>query len=235
MQKKITGIILAGGKGERAGGALPKQFILLNRKPLLLYSLEKFQANPLITDIVVVTLKKYISKVEALVKNNNIKKCCEIIEGGETRQESSFLGVGNAPSDTEYVVIHDSARPFVTHKMIEDTITAAIAIGSATTAIEETNTIARSSSSGLMEEVLERKYISIIQTPQAFRYDIIIEAHLLAKADAKSDFTDDAGLVLHYEHSERPIKIVAGHESNIKITNQLDFELAECILKNISK
>jgi len=227
MKEKTVAIVLAGGTGIRMKRAHPKQFILLSGKPLIIHTLNQFQNNTLISDIVVVCHKKYIAKLKSLIKRYRIKKACRVISGGRTRQESSFIGLNNCPPRTKVVLIHDAVRPFVDSKIIKRTFDAAKKAGAAITAIEVTDTIIKTKKD-FVKDIPDRKSLRSVQTPQGFRYNLICKAHELALKKGIKNATDDASLILAMG---KPVKLVEGSESNIKITTKADFYIAENIVR----
>ena len=120
---KVYGLILASGTGERAGLNIPKQFFEIKNKTLLEYSIDAFEKNSNITDIIIVSHPDFINLVEKIVNTNNYKKVRQITKGGQTRQQSSFNGVSLVPDDAK-VLIHDAVRPFVSQRIIDDCVVA---------------------------------------------------------------------------------------------------------------
>ncbi|NQS88892.1 2-C-methyl-D-erythritol 4-phosphate cytidylyltransferase [Patescibacteria group bacterium] len=227
MKEKAVAIVLAGGSGTRMKTALPKQFINLASKPIIIHTLSNFENNTNISDIVVVCYKKYSDRLERLIKRNNIRKIYKVVPGGGTRQESSFIGLNNCPPQTKFVLIHDAVRPFVGRKTIERTLNAAIKTGAATTAIEVTDTIIKAQK-GFIKNIPDRKSLKGVQTPQGFKYEIILKAHKMAMKKGIKKATDDCSLALSMG---KRVKLVKGAKSNIKITDKTDLYLAEKLLK----
>jgi len=226
MKEKAAAIVLAGGSGIRMNTALPKQFMELAGKPVIVYSLEQFEKSDLVSDIVVVCCADYLDILDELVVKNTFRKVRGIVAGGRTRQGSSFIGVKNCPPGTELVLIHDAARPFITEKMIEDTLTAAGKTGAAGVAIDMDDTVIVKKDD-FIKKIPAREDLKRIQTPQGFNYKTILGAHECALKNGITDSTDDCGLVLAMG---RPVKWVEGDVSNIKITTPADMFLAERFL-----
>ncbi len=224
--EKIVAIIVAGGKGERMGGEIPKQFLPLAGKPIIIHTLEKFEAHPEVTDIIIVCHHYYIKTLEDMIKAYQFEKIYKIIDGGKTRQESSFKGVVICPEGTEVVMVHDAVRPFVTEDVITNVIASAKEIGASAPAIESSDTVIMIED-GLIEDIPERGKVRRIQTPQGFTYAKILQAHEEAISEGVSDFTDDCGLVLS---TGGDVRIVEGSEDNVKITTQVDLDKAEHFL-----
>lgn len=219
---KVSAIIPAAGQGVRLGGKVPKQFLVLNGKPILAHTLEVFEKSGLVDSIILVVPAKDIDRTRSqwLNKPPIVKK---VVESGEKRQDSVFNGFMALAPDTEIVLVHDGVRPFLTATMIRETIAAAIEHGAAITAIPVNDTIKQADDSGFVERTLEREKLWRVQTPQAFRYKLIKEA--FEKANANSFYGTDEGSLIEY--IQRPVKIISGSELNIKITRQEDLVLGE--------
>lgn len=230
MKHKNTAIILAGGTGKRMKTSEPKQLLSVASKPIILRAIECFEKNPLITDIVVVSVKDTLKQVEDLLKKSGFGKIYKIIEGGASRRESSFLGVKNVPENTQFVFIHDAVRPFVSGKIIKDVLEAAESAGAAVPAIDVKDTLIEQENS-FIKNTTERRSLKRIQTPQCFVYRKILSAHEQAARGENKNFTDDSGLILD---AGGTVKIVEGSSRNIKITTQTDLILAEHIAKSTS-
>lgn len=219
MKKRITAIILAGGKGSRMGSKKPKQFLEIANKPIILYSLEIFDKCKDITDIVVVCYKAGINPLKSIIKKaGKINKKVKIVPGGKTRQESSFNGLQACSKNTEYVLIHDSARPFIDEKMIKRVLKATINSGAVTTVTNIIDTVVEVKGNRV-KNILNRDDIKRVQTPQGFDYKLILSAHRSALKKGFSDATDDCSLVKLYGMDYMTVK---GSEKNIKITTKND-------------
>ncbi|MFH1552855.1 MAG: 2-C-methyl-D-erythritol 4-phosphate cytidylyltransferase [Candidatus Omnitrophota bacterium] len=218
MKNKVVAIVLAGGTGVRMGKAVPKQFLEVAHKPIIVHTLEHFEKSDLISDIVVVCHAEHIGDLESLVKKSGIKKVCTIIPGGKTRQESSFAGIKSCPPDTEFVLIHDAVRPFVNDKIIKDVFNAAKKYGAAGPVIDVEDTIIEEKN-GFIKSIPDRRYLKRIQTPQGFCYETILKSHERGVENNFKDVSDDCGLVISMK---KPVKLVKGDPLNFKITNQRD-------------
>ncbi len=223
MNKKITAIILAGGTGERMNKDIPKQFLKLAGKPLILYTLEKFDKNFAVTDLVVVCHEDYLEHLEEIIEKNGRKKSYKVVSGGRTRQESSFIGVKNCPPGTDLVLIHDAARPFVDDRIIGDVIQAADEAGASGPVIETGDTIIVQKGE-YIDRIPDRNKLKRIQTPQGFRYDLISRAHQQAIENGIAEASDDCGLVVALG---KDVKTIEGSALNIKITDEISLYLAE--------
>ncbi|MFH1665720.1 MAG: 2-C-methyl-D-erythritol 4-phosphate cytidylyltransferase [Candidatus Omnitrophota bacterium] len=226
MGKRTVAIILAGGAGKRMGADIPKQFLELAGKPIIIHTLEKFDRSADVSDIVIVCHKSGIERLKDLIKKNNIEKVFKIVPGGTTRQESSFIGVKNCPPGTSLVLIHDAVRPFVDERIIKDVAAAAQEEGAAGAVIDEDDTVVVERDSYVLE-VPDRSVLKKIQTPQGFRYDLIFAAHEKALENKSACFTDDCSLVIAMGE---PVKLVEGAARNIKITDKEDLFLAEMLM-----
>jgi 2-C-methyl-D-erythritol 4-phosphate cytidylyltransferase len=210
------------------GGSVPKQFQSLCGKPILYYTLQKFEDCQLIDDIVLVSLEDWLLYVaEEIINHFDFKKVRKIIAGGNERQDSVFAGLKALERSTDLVAVHDAVRPFVAVEKIEETVKACQKYGAAVLAVTTQDTI-KIGKAGFIDNTLSRHWLWSVQTPQIFRYEIIYDAHL--KAFEKGVYeTDDAALVEKFGNF--PIRIVEGEFENIKITTSLDLKLAETILK----
>lgn len=217
-----SAIILSGGRGKRMGSKLSKQFILINEKPILYYTIKKFRENKLIDDIILVLPKDEIEycKREVLEKNNLFVD--KIVEGGEERQDSVFNGL-NAIDNGDIVLIHDGARPFVTDKIIEDGIKGAKKFKAAAPGVMPKDTIKIKNIDNLSKETLNREELVAVQTPQVFDYNLILECHKKIKEN-NIKVTDDTMVV---ETFGNKVFLYEGSYTNIKITTPEDLILAK--------
>ncbi|MBU1084452.1 MAG: 2-C-methyl-D-erythritol 4-phosphate cytidylyltransferase [Candidatus Omnitrophota bacterium] len=227
-KNKTIAIILAGGEGKRMNGGEPKQFIELGGKPLIMYALESFAGHDLVSGVIVVSSKEHIVRMREMIKKSGIGKIIDIIPGGDTRQKSSFLGVKRCPEDAKIVLIHDAARPFVSRSIIEEVIKAAEDKGAAAPAIDVTDTIVFEDS-GYISGVPERKKMKRMQTPQGFKYKVILKAHREGEEQGAEGITDDCGLIIR---SGLAVRIIEGDTHNIKITDRKDLSEAGRYLGN---
>jgi len=228
---KVTGIILAGGVGARMGSDLPKQFIKINGKPIILYSVETFIKNQSISEIIIVCNKDSIDILKSILEKAGLfEKIFKIIPGGRTRQESAKLGVEVVSSDTDIIILHDSSRPFVTDKLIEEVSSAAFMYEAATPVISVTDTIVTTKKDDFVGEIPLRETMKRVQTPQAFQYKTIRDAHNWAEENGYKNFTDDCGIIIK---KGEQVKMVPGDEKNIKLTSSVDLVNAEYICREI--
>jgi 2-C-methyl-D-erythritol 4-phosphate cytidylyltransferase len=224
---QVSAIIPAAGSGARMGG-IKKPYMDLAGKPILAHTLTIFQQCPLVNSIVVVTAKDDEARcVQDVVTAYGIDKSLSIVAGGDTRQESVFNALQELSSNTDVVVIHDAVRPFVTEEMILQSIDNANQYGSAIVAVPVKDTI-KESDDGFVMKTLDRYRLWAIQTPQTFKYDLIMKAHLYAR-DNSIQATDDAFLIEQIGHK---VKLIMGSYENIKITTPEDIVIAKAILES---
>jgi 2-C-methyl-D-erythritol 4-phosphate cytidylyltransferase len=216
--KRIHALLLMGGEGKRFGGETPKQFLMLAGKKVYLHTLDVFAKCPFFDEILLICHSDWIEQVRIeTIQYPNIR----IVLGGETRQQSSYLGL--KASHADIVVIHDAVRPFVTEEILQANVRGAIQHGAVDTCIPSADTLVQALENAIVN-IPDRKTLLRGQTPQSFRYEWILKAHEASKAQA----TDDCRLVLDLGY---PVHIVPGDESNIKITTELDLFLAEQLFR----
>lgn len=220
---KNIAIILASGTGERTGLDLPKQFIKIAGKTVLEHTLEIFEKNKNINEVILVTNKQYVDKI------NEIKplytKISKIIEGGSTRQESSYKGLCAITDNDAKVLIHDAVRPFLSQKIINECLVALDKYDAVDVAVKSADTIIQINDNKIIEKIPNRTSLRRGQTPQAFRLSIIKKAHELALSEKNLIVTDDCGLVLKFGLSD--IFVVDGDDYNMKITYPIDVDIAD--------
>ncbi len=225
---KITALIASAGSGSRMGANIPKQFINIKNKPVLMHTLDVFDTCPEIDDIVIISRTDDIDYIKELLQKYNIKKVSDIVSGGDTRQKSVINGLNRV--NGEIVLIHDGARPFVTHKQIRALIDEIKLSSAASLGIPVTDTLKLSNNSTIVKTV-DRENLYAIQTPQGFKTDLIKKAHKYALENSLS-VTDDCSVC---EAMGVDVKIVTGSPLNIKITTPDDLVLAEGILNREEK
>lgn len=224
---KNIAIILASGTGERFGEKIPKQFYKFEGKTILEHSIDAFEKNKNIDEIILVTNPKFRDLAEEILKNNDYKKVTKLLNGGKTRVESSYVGTSEAPEESN-ILIHDAVRAFVTQKIIDDNIEALKKYEAVGTAIDTVDTIIQVDENNVITAIPPRKFLKRVQTPQSFRANLIKKAHEMALKDEDANFTDDCGLILRYNLA--PIHIVDGDELNIKITHKNDLNVIKNML-----
>jgi len=221
----VSALIVAGGRGKRMGGNIPKQFIKIDRIPIIIRTLTPFERSKEIDNIILVLPKKWKKKGEFLLKKFSTKKVKKIANAGRTRQASVYNGlIALRKFNPDIVIIHDAARPFITGKMLKATMEGAKKYGAVSTAIalRDTNFDKKKM------VIIDRENIIRIQTPQAFRFSLILKAHIEAREAKKWDFPDDTSLLNFYG---KKTVFIEGNQGNIKITDKKDLKLARAIVK----
>lgn len=227
---KFVAILLLGGEGTRFGNSLPKQLHHIGGKPIFLHTLEAFLKTPGWEKIILVIPSQWQKVIENYTAQ--IKGPIILVPGGATRQSSSYKALLACPKDTDYVVIHDGVRPFVSSEILKNNKEAVILHRAVDTCIPSIDTLVHSFDSQQIESIPSRKNFLRGQTPQSFAYSLILDAHKKALDNGIENSSDDCSLVLRLSH---PVKIVEGSELNIKITTELDLFFAERLLYHSSK
>lgn len=219
-------MITAAGEGKRLPGPVAKQFRPLEHKPLLAWTVEKFQECSLVDGIILVVGPGDLAYTrEAIVDKFACSKVTEIVAGGETRFDSILNGLRAVPNNADLVFVHDGVRPFVTVEEIEKVGHSAAEHDAAILAIPQAETLKRVEGEFIIS-TLDRAKIWVAQTPQAFKYEAIISAYIQA-LELDREFPDDASVCEAYGIS---VRIVEGRRTNIKITTSEDLELARVLL-----
>lgn len=218
---RVTAVIPAGGVGMRLGARTPKQFLRIGGIPILALTVGHFARHRGVGAIVVAAPPSHLELTRRLLPAAGRGGPLLVVAGGATRQESVWRGMAAAPADTAIVVVHDGVRPFIDRGLIDAVLAAAGAEGAALCALPIAETVKRVRD-GLVETTLDRAGLWAVQTPQAFRADILREAHEKARRDGVVG-TDDAMLVERLGH---PVRVVPGREANVKITTAEDLRRA---------
>lgn len=228
-QKKCTAIVLAAGQGKRMHSKVQKQFLEIGQKPIVYYSLHCFQESPRIQEIILVTSKEMIPYCEKeIVEKYGFGKVTRIVEGGRERYDSVYAGL-KACKDTDFVFIHDGARPFITVEMVERGYQAVVKTGACVLGMPSKDTVKLADEEGYIKETPDRKIVWNVQTPQIFSYKLICTAYESIQQKDMSNVTDDA-MVVEQETGTR-ILLVEGSYQNIKITTPEDLAVAEAFLQ----
>lgn len=223
---KVQAIILVAGMGTRLKSKQPKPFVLLNKKPLFFYALKVLAKSHLIDSIVLVAHKDYLEKFRKLIRVFKFRKVKAVVAGGKVRQQSVFNGLQTIDCDTDIVLVHDGARPFISEAMIKNAVDLCIQKRAVIAAVPVKPTIKRVNlKTKQVVETLRREELWEVQTPQVFEKQLLLKAHQHGK---KLQATDDAFLV---EQLGVKVSIVQGSYTNIKITTTEDLDLAESLLK----
>lgn len=228
--RKVTVIITAAGKGTRMNSDINKQYIEISGIPVLARTVAAFQNCDQIDEIIIVINEDDINLCrKTIVDKYNFTKVKSLVSGGAERQNSVYKGVCAVSEDSDIVLIHDGARPFVTDKNIRDCIVGARNYRACGIGVRLKDTVKISDPNGFVAETPDRSTLWSIQTPQGFKYSTIVEAHEQAARDNYLG-TDDMMLV---EKLGIPVKIIEGSYNNIKITTPEDLIIGESILANL--
>jgi len=229
MHTNWSVIVVAAGQGKRMGTTESKQYLLIENKPIIIHTLERFEKISYITEIIVVVGVADLMRLEQWKEQYQLTKIKAIVAGGQERQHSVHIGLSYATND--YVMVHDGVRPFISDSAIDACTNRAIEVGAAVLAVPVKDTIKQVNESGVIVNTPVRKSLWAIQTPQAFRRDWLIEAHERAKADNFLG-TDDAMIV---EWIGKQVVVVEGEYTNIKITTPEDLPWADHLLRYVIK
>ena len=224
VKVETCAILLASGSGLRFQEQQPKQFMKLAGLPVIVHTLKVFQTSDLVDSVVVVCHEDYVDHVWALSIQYGLTKVGNVVVGGETRQESSRIGIDCCGEDTDYVLLHDSVRPFLTHKVIDEIVAAVRQYGAVDTVIPSADTLVQVDEEGFIERIPDRSRFRRGQTPQAFSCQLIRDAHRKALEDGIDNATDDCQLVMRLDHR---VFTGVGDEQNIKITYPIDLHIAD--------
>lgn len=226
--------ILAGGSGKRFGNKeLPKQYMMLGTKPIIVHTIEQFILNPRINKIVVCTPKDWIGYTEDLINkylpNNDM---VEITAGGSTRNESIMNGCKYIEekyglNDDDVVITHDAVRPFINQRIIEDNIKAVKKFDAVDTVIPATDTIIESEKEGLISSIPNRDNLYYGQTPQSFNIKKLMHLYESLTSEEKDILTDACKI---FVLKKEKVKVVMGETFNIKITTVFDLKIANAIV-----
>ena len=224
-------LIFAGGAGHRMNTkTLPKQFLSLYGKPIIIYTLEKFDSHPEIDCIVIACLEGWEGYLESLIEKHGIKKVAAIVPGGDTGQQSIYNAARKltelCPTDS-IVLVHDGVRPLIDPETISANVACVKEHGSAVTVSPSTETVAITGSNDIISDIIDRSVCRLAKAPQSFRLGELLCAHEKARAEKLDDFIDSASLMRHYGHS---LHTVLGSSSNIKITTPSDFYIFRALV-----
>jgi len=222
-------IILSAGKGKRMGEPINKQYLMINEYPILYYTLKAFSESNSIDEIILVVAEGEMDYCRReIIEKYKFLKVKDVVIGGKERQESVLNGL-IALSNCEVVLIHDGARPFVTQSIISDAIIYANLYGATACGVEPKDTIKVKDSLGFSVETPERETLVCVQTPQAFKYDLILDCHKRINEEGIR-VTDDTMVVERYGNR---VYLYKGSYNNIKITTPEDLEIGRQILERI--
>ena len=226
---KNSVVILAAGKGSRMGESINKQYLNINGYPVLYYTLKAFSQSNDIDEIIVVVAEGEMDYCkEEVIEKYGFSKVKDIVVGGTERQNSVLNGL-IAVSNCDIVLIHDGARPFITDSIISNAIIYANSYGAAACGVMPKDTIKIKDSEGFSLDTPERETLFCVQTPQAFKYDLILDCHKKIHEDGIK-VTDDTMVVERYGNK---VYLYEGSYNNIKVTTPEDLELGRQILKRL--
>lgn len=227
--------ILAGGKGTRMGNInMPKQFLTLQSKPIIIHTIEKFILNDRFDKILVVSPKEWINHTKDIIKKYiGLEDRVSVVEGGTDRNESIMSGITYIErefgiKDEDVIVTHDSVRPFLTHRIIEENIDNALRYGAVDTAIEAVDTIIQSEDGNIISNIPVRSTMYQGQTPQSFNIKTLVSLYEELTSEEKSILTDACKIC---SLKGMDVKLVPGEIFNIKITTPYDMKIAEALFK----
>lgn len=222
----ISAVVVAAGRGTRMNMDINKQYIEISGMPVLARTLQVFEDCDFIDEIVVVVSPQDILYCKQnIIDAYGLEKVKSLVSGGSERQTSVYNGLKEVDMHCDIVLIHDGARPFISRGSILDSVRSAFEFGAACVAVPAKDTVKVCDQEGFIKETLDRSALWMIQTPQTFRYDLIMRAHQKALEDGFNG-TDDAVLM---ERLGYRTKLVMGSYYNIKITTQEDLIIAEAI------
>ena len=231
----VYGVILAGGIGSRMGGDKPKQYLNVKDKPIIVYTIEKFFSTPEFEKVIVLCPKQWVEHTKNLIEKHIAPAAGKVavIEGGDTRNETIMNAIkfieneGNLKDDT-VIVTHDSVRPFVTHRIIEENIAAAKKYGACDTVIPATDTIVESLDNTVISDIPDRSKMYQGQTPQSFNARKLKDMYNALTDEEKAILTDAAKIfVMKCEK----VALVQGEDFNMKITYPYDLRVAKSLLE----
>lgn len=234
-ENNVYGVVLAGGVGARMGNVeKPKQFMEIGNKPIIIQTLEKFIVHPGFDKVLVLSPRQWMRYTQDLIRKYipGIEQVV-VLEGGETRNETimnaiNYLDEQGVLDDDTVIVTHDSVRPFVTHRILEENVKAAKQFGACDTVIPASDTIVQSASHEIISDIPDRSMMYQGQTPQSFRAKKLRSIYELLTPQEKKILTDACKiLVLKGEE----VHIVLGEVYNIKITYPYDLKVAESLIQ----
>lgn len=227
-----SALIFAGGTGTRMNSkGKPKQFLELHGKPIIIYTIEKFENCASVDEIVVVCHEKWIIYLEELVQRFGLKKVVEIVPGGELGQLSIRNGLRAISKrhldDEDIVLIHDGVRPLIYEETIEENIATVKKMGNCITTAPVTETVVKTDKQEQIEEIYDRSFCRLARAPQSFILKDVIEAHKRLEAEGDPMMIDTAMLMNYYGVK---LNMIQGPTENIKITTPTDFYIFRAII-----
>ena len=225
----VSAVVVAAGASRRMGR--DKLFLELDGIPVVVRSLLALERTPSVSEVIVVTREELFGQYEQWKNDYRLEKLSRIVAGGETRQQSVLNGIRVVSEASDYLAIHDGARPLVDPEDIEQVIRDAERHGAATLGVPVKDTVKVVNSDGTIEATPDRSTLYLTQTPQVFRRSLYLEGVAAAGRDGK-DFTDDCQLA---EYAGYPVHMTVGSYTNIKLTTEDDLRSAEAFLRGTEK
>jgi len=223
---RIFAIIPAGGKGIRSGYSAPKQYLKFNGKELIAYTLEVFQKNILVNEILIAAHPDYFSIIEKLKKKFNLNKISQIVKGGNERQDSVYNALASLEAkENDLIIVHDAARPLLSQKILTNAINLAKRKGNAVVCIKAKDTLIKGKD--YVGSYINREDVYYVQTPQIFTYKDLMEA-IETAYKKKFRGTDESMLV---KRLGKEIFIAEGSPLNFKITTKEDIEMFKKLIR----
>ncbi len=223
----VLAVVAAAGQSRRMGENVNKMLLPAAGRPVLSYSLAALQEAPFVKGFVLVAGERELGAYFTLTEQWGCTKMISLVKGGKTRQDSVWEGLNALPADTRVVIVHDGARPLVTVNQLDQVVSGALRWNAAALAVPVKDTVKESGRGNFIARTLNRESLWLAQTPQAFSYSLLMDAHRLARRDQRTA-TDDAGLV---EAMGIPVKIIEGSYRNIKVTTPEDLSMIEFFLQ----
>lgn len=223
-------LIIAGGSGSRMHQDIPKQFLTVNEKPVIIYTLDAFQKHPSIDEIVVVCIEGWEQVLWAYVRQFNLTKVSAVIQGGECGQNSIYRGlleIDKNHDKEDIVLIHDAIRPLVSEEIISDCINKTIEYGSAIASIPCAEAMLVSEDQKKSDRIFDRSCLKRTQTPQGFRVGKLLNTH--KRALARGITNSVASCTLMIEMGEK-VHFSKGSEKNLKLTTVEDIDIFKALL-----
>ena len=227
-------LIFAGGIGSRMGSQMPKQFMEVDNKPIIIHTIEKFDYHPQIDSIVVVCKEEYIEHCKSLLESFSIKKVIDVIPGGDNGQQSIFYGLkyiaqNEEISDDDIVLIHDGVRPVITSELICKSIDCVKSNRNSIAVSKAIETVIKITPDGRLDETIDRSLCRNAKAPQCFKFNEIWNVHNKAIADGNIEMIDSATLMSHYGYE---LHVTECSPENIKITTPNDYYMFKALYEN---
>lgn len=226
---KYTVMIPAAGSGQRMGAGYNKLFLMLGDKPIFIRTLQVFEEDPACVGIILAVKREERQEIEEMLTKFGISKVKSMVDGGTERQYSVAACI-QAHTEKGIVLVHDAARPFIRRAVIRKLVEQASTFGAAIAGVKAKDTM-KFAPAGIVEKTVDRDALWIVQTPQAFQYDVLKKASNQAEQDGFLG-TDESMLVERLGH---PVKIVESTYENVKMTTQEDLVFGEILLKRVQQ